>query len=255
MKLVLKILFTALLLGNISLAKEIRFIHITDIGLNTKNAYKLQNTIKEINSFKDIDFIVFGGNNISKTNINNLNTFLYLLRKTNKKSYVLLGSSDVLSSSGINKEYYLKRVNRTLWFRHSKKPNYVFKKKNVVFVAMDGSKEYFQSTNGYYTKQELLWLEKTLEKYKDKNIIILQHFPLLETDSKWLETVKTEPYYDLLSKYNNIKAIISGHYNNNLEIQKDGIYHIVTESYNKNSAYKVIELDFDNNFIGTYLVK
>lgn len=255
MKFVFKILFTVLFLTSFTFAKEVRFVHITDIGLNTKNAYKLQNTIKEINSFKDIDFIVFGGNNISKTNINNLNTFLYLLKKTNKKSYVLLGSSDVLSSSGINKEYYLKRVRRTLWFNHSKSPNYVFKKKDIVFIVMDGSKEFFQSTNGYYTKQELIWLNKTLEKYKDKNIVILQHFPLIETDSKWLETVKKEPYFEILSKYNNIKAIISGHFGGNLEIKKDGIFHIITESYNKNGAYKIIELDFENDFIGTYLIK
>ena len=93
-------------------AKEVKFIHITDINLNTNNAYKLQETIKEINSYPDIDFVVFGGNNISKTNIDNLNTFLYLLKKVKKKSIVLLGSSDVLESSGIDKKYYLKRVKR-----------------------------------------------------------------------------------------------------------------------------------------------
>ena len=236
-------------------SKEVNFIHITDIDLNTKNAYKLQETIKEINSYPDIDFVVFGGNNIEKPNFQNLDTFLYLTKKVNKKCYVLLGSSDVSSKNGITKDYYLKRVRRALFFRHNKKPNYVFEKKGYVFIAMDGSKQYFQSSNGYYGKEELAWLEKQLKKYNNKNIIILQHFPLLETKSKWIETPKKEEYLQLLSKYKNVKMIVSGHYGNNYETENDGIYHIITESYSKNSAYKIIKIDSEDDFIGTYLIK
>lgn len=236
-------------------SKEVKFIHITDINLNTKNAYKLQETINEINTYKDVDFVVFGGNNIAKPEINNLNTFLYLLKKVNKKNYVILGSNDVLSSSGIDKEFYMKKVRKALFFRHSDKPNYCFKKNGYLFIVMDGVKQYFQSTNGYYPKAELLWLEKTLEKNKNENIIILQHFPLLETTSKWLETPKTQEYYELLAKYKNVKVIISGHYGANQEVKKDGIYHIISESYSKSGAYKIIEIDLDYDFIATYSVK
>ena len=52
-------------------AREIKFVHITDVNLNKNNAKKLSETVKEINQYKDIDFVVFGGNNISKTNIEN----------------------------------------------------------------------------------------------------------------------------------------------------------------------------------------
>ena len=140
-------------------------------------------------------------------------------------------------------------------FRHSDKPNYVFEKNGYVFIAMDGSKQYFKSSNGYYNKEELLWLEKTLEKNKNKNVIILQHFPLLESTSKWLETAKMEDYNELLAKYKNVKVIISGHYGKNQEVKKDGIYHIVTESYSENGAYKIIEIDLDYDFIATYLIR
>lgn len=236
-------------------AQEVKFIHITDINLNTKNAYKLQETIKEINSYNDIDFVVFGGNNISKTNIDNLNTFLYLLRRVNKKTYVLLGSSDVLSSTGINKKYYFKRVRNARFLRHPSKPNYVFKSKGYIFVAMDGSKEFFQSSNGYYTKKELVWLDETLTKYIDKDVIILQHFPILPSKSQWLQSAKVENYVEVLKKHNNVKAIISGHYGENSEIKIDGIYHIITESYSKNCAYKIIQIDLGDDFISTNLVK
>ncbi len=258
MKLFFKIcvIFAFFNLLNLSVfASEVKFIQITDIGLNKQNAYKLQETIKELNSYKDVDFIIFGGNNIQKANIENLNYFTHLLRKVNKKCIVLLGNSDVLSSSGINKDYYLKRVRRALWWHHSKKPNYTFKSKGNLFVVMDGSKQYFQSSNGYYSKEELFWLNKVLEQNKKKKIIILQHFPLLETKSKWLETAKTEDYYNILDKYKNVKVIVSGHYGDDTEILQNGIYHIITEKYSETGAYKIIEVDLKKDFIGTYLVK
>lgn len=255
MKKAFKILILLSLFFNLAVfAKEVKLIHITDIDLNTKNAYKLKRTIKEINMYKDIDFVVFGGNNIAKADVENLNTFLYLVKKTKKKSYILLGNNDVLSSSGIDKKTYMKKVS---WaeFRHSNKPNYTFEKNGYLFIAMDGVKQYFKSANGYYNKEELLWLDKTLEKNKDKNVIILQHFPLLESTSKWEETAKMEDYKEILAKYNNVKVIISGHYGKNQEVKKDGIYHIVTESYSENGAYKIIEIDLDYDFIATYLVR
>ena len=237
-----------------ALSKEVKLIHITDIDLNTQNAYKLQKTIEEINSFNDVDFVVFGGNNIEKADINNLNTFCYLLKKMKKKTYVLMGSTDVASSKGIDKKYYLKKVRRSIWF-HPSKPNYTFTKNGYVFVVMDGAKQYFQSASGYYNAAELKWLKNVLEKNKNKNIIILQHFPILEDSSKWTTTAKTEDYQELLNNYKNVKVIISGHYDKNQEIKKDGIYHIITQNYSSNGAYKIIEIDLDYDFIATYLVK
>ena len=254
MKKVFKLLILAGLFFNFTaLSKEVKLIHITDIDLNLKNAYKLQETIKEINEYKDVDFVLFGGNNIASTNIDNLNAFCYLLKKVNKKTVVLLGSNDVLSSNGIDKQYYLKKVSRSKI--HSKKPNYTFKKQGYLFVVMDGSKQYFKSTNGYYNKDELLWLDKTLEKNKNEKVIILQHFPIIENSSKWLETARIEEYQEVLAKHNNVKVIISGHYDKNQEIKKDGIYHIITENYSKSGAYKTIEIDLDYDFIATYLVR
>ena len=246
-----------LLSGGIVCAREVKFIHITDANINTQNAPYVLRTIKEINQYKDIDFVVFGGNNISTTNIDNLNTFLYLLKRVNKKTIVLLGNTDVLESTGIDKKYYLKRVKKARRAKlsyHSKKTNYVFSKKGYKFIVMDGSKQYFQTLNGYYPKQELIWLDKKLTKFKNKNVIILQHFPLLE-GANWVETARRDEYLDILKKHNNVKMIVSGHYGDNVEVERDGIYHIITESYNKNGAYKIIKIDLQDKFIGTYLVK
>lgn len=255
---ILFILFLYIAFFQSAFCKEIKFIHITDTNLNYNNAPKLLSTIKEINSYNDIDFVLFGGNNLAKANLENMDVFAYLLRRLDKKTIVLMGASDVLHSNGLDKEKYLKTVanNRLLKFeRHSRKPNYVFKKNGYVFVVMDGSKQYFQSTNGYYSKKEIMWLDKTLTKYKNDNVIILQHFPILEAKSSWLQTVKVEDYWRVLQKHNNVKIIISGHYGYNLEKKIGNTTHIITESYSKNHAYKIIHIDLDDNFIGTYIVK
>ena len=255
---IVKLLLAVFLLFAGVYADEVKFIHITDVNLNTANAPYLKRTIKEINQYKDIDFVVFGGNNLAKPNIENLNTFLYLLKQVKKKTVVLLGSNDLYEPMGIDKKYYLKQVKKARRFHlssHSKKPNYTFSSKGYRFIVMDGSKQYFQSMNGYYSKQELNWLDKQLNKYKNKNVIILQHFPLIGGNSGWSDTAKTQDYFEVLNKHKNVKVIVAGHYGSNLETKKDGIYHIISESYNKNQAYKIIQIDLDDNFIGTYSVK
>lgn len=257
MKKVLSAFFILFCLHGCSFASEIKFVHITDMNLNEKNAYQIQETIREINQYRDIDFVVFGGNNTKKASHLYLNTFADLLKKVDKKLYVLLGSNDVSASNGITKEYYLRKIRKSLFFKHPKELNYVFEKKDYVFIVMNGVKEYFRSPNGYYSRKELDWLEKTLSKYenKNKNVVILQHFPILETGSKWIETFKIDDYKKVLSRHANVKMIVAGHYDDNIELKQDGIFHVVTESYEKNGAYKIIELDFENGYIGTYLVK
>ena len=177
-----------------------------------------------------------------RTSFENFKTFLYLLKKVHKKKYVLLGSTDVLKSNGLDKDFYYKEIRKSCLF-HPKKPNFVFKKKGYTFIAMDGSKQYFQGTNGYYSEDELRWLDETLSKHKKENVIIIQHFPILKSNSQWLTTAKVEGYYEVLKKYDNVKIIISGHYGNNLETTQDNIVHIITEGYNKNRAYKIIQID------------
>jgi len=255
MKKCFKIILVFSFLFSFAFARPTKIIHITDINLDNKNASNVQKTIKEINGYKDIDYVVFGGNNLAKTNFDNFEIFLYLLKKVNKKSVVLIGSNDVLSTSGVDKNYYLKRINKLKNTYHAKSFNSVFKKKGIVFITLDGAKQYFQTPNGCYTRETLMWLDRTLKKNKNKNVVILAHFPMTETSSKWLQTARLDEVWEVLAKYKNIKAIISGHYGDNFETKIHGINNIITENYSKSGAYKIIEFDFEDDFIGTNLVK
>ncbi len=246
------------LMFNCSFAKDVKFVFLSDAAINVQNPKTISDfkkTIKEINSYNDLDFVVIGGNNISKATKYNLKQFCSLIKKINKKTYVLLGSSDVAAANEMNKKYYLNKIKLARFLNHSSKTNYTFKTKGYRFVVMDGSKQYFQSSNGYYDKNELLWLDKTLSKYEKEDVIILQHFPILPSKSDWKTTAKIENYAEVLKKHNNVKVIVSGHYNANLETKTGNITHILTQNYQPDCAYKIIEINLDDNFIGTYLVK
>lgn len=145
-------------------------------------------------------------------------------------------------------------VHKKLGFYHPKSANYVFKKNGIVFIAMNGVKEVIPMPNGFFRENELIWLDKQLTKYSNKQVVILQHFPLIETHIADHNLYQKEDYEKVLKKHNNIISIISGHYHENREEERDGIYHIVTKNFSNNRYYKLIEIDTKNSMVYTFLI-
>lgn len=236
-------------------AKTINFIQVTDVHLTQENALYLKEFTNEINNkYQDFDFVVFTGDNINKANKNDLELFLDIIKNINIKVFVTVGNHDLLFSKEMTADYYMKRVGKTLGKYHSSTANYVFKRGNIVFITMNGVKEVIPGPNGYYKEMELLWLDKQLTKFKNKKVIILQHFPLLDTNSTSSELYKKENYFNVLNKHNNVIAVISGHYHINREEKINNIYHIVTQKFSNNTYYKIISINDEDGFIYTTLV-
>ena len=236
-------------------AEVVKFLQVTDVHLSQNNSQYLEQFVNDANTkFNNLDFIVFTGDNIDKANQKDLSTFLDIIKKLNTKPYVLLGNHDLFKSYEMTKENYMSLVRKNLGSYHSSKPNYVFIKKNIVFVVMNGVKEVIPGPNGYFRQDELVWLDKTLTKYSNKKVVILQHFPLLETKTINHNIYRKEDYEEVLKKHNNVISIVSGHYHENREEKKDGIYHIVTKNFQNNTFYKIIEIDTDNNMVYTSLI-
>ena len=72
----------------------------------------------------------------------------------------------------------------------------------------------------------------------------MQHFPILSpNETKSHRTYKAEEYLEMLKKYPNVKAVVSGHYHVNFEKMQDGIYHISSPSLlAQPNQYKVIDM-------------
>ena len=127
-------------------------------------------------------------------------------------------------------------------------PNYVFTQKNIVFIVADGSKEFIPTPIGYYREDTLLWLDEQLSKYKDKTVIILQHYPIVPPAKKeTYYTHKADEYLQLLTEHKNVKAIVSGHFNVNNEQTVNNVLHISTKNA---PTYRIIDiLDYDTDTI------
>lgn len=250
------LLITILFLGQISVfAKDVKFIQVTDVHFNRNNSKPLIQFVEDINNdFKDVDFVVFTGDNLDKANPKDLYAFAEIVKKIKPKVYVTLGNHDLYKSQQMTHINYMHLIRKKLGLYHSNKPNYVIKRGNFVFLTMNGVKEVIPGPNGYYKFEELQWLDKQLTKYKDKKVVILQHFPLLETKTKNHNLYRKEDYLEILKKHNNVISIVSGHYHENREEMINGIYHIITKNFQNNTYYKIIEIQEGDNFVFTSLI-
>jgi len=236
-------------------AQNVNFIQVTDVHLTKDNAHYLKDFVDEINQkYTNLDFVVFTGDNIDKANQSDLDLFLNIIKNLKFKTYVTVGNHDLFQNKNMTGNYYMTRVRNILGNYHPAKTNYVFRQGNLVFIVMNGVKEIIPGPNGYFKEDELIWLDGQLTKYRDKKVVILQHFPLLGTKSQSANLYKREEYLKVLNKHNNVVTVISGHYHYNKEEKINEVYHIITQKFSDNTYYKLISIDDEDRFIYTTLI-
>lgn len=242
-------LFAVVLFTQSVSAKDIKFIQITDshfsgVGDGGYSKNVLEKTIKDINSIPNVDFIVFTGDNIDTANSDDLIRFLKIANNLKSPYYVVIGNHEVFKSQNLDKKEYMRIVRKYSKNCHAKSANYVFKKKGMVFLVVDGAKEVIPGPAGYYKKDTLKWLDKKLTKYKNNDVIIFQHFPIIPPYyNRTHTTYEVDKYEEVLKKHSNVKAVFSGHYHANGETMQNGIYHVSTPSLlAKPNNYKVIDI-------------
>ena len=244
MKRILVLFFTILFSASAVLADDLKFAQVDGVFFNAydeTSINNLQKIVQDINKQKDISFVVFSGNNIFKPEKQNLAKFLKQANKLDCPYYIVLGQKDVNKRKHFGKKEYIKLVNKKAFAqRKFKQPNFVFEKKGVVFIVADGSKEILPMANGYYRPEVLQWIDETLSKYSNKNVVILQHYPVVPPAAKEdYYTYKAEDYMKIISSHKNVKAVISGHFNINKEQEVNGVMHISTANTPK---YRIIEI-------------
>ncbi|MBR1754773.1 metallophosphoesterase [bacterium] len=240
-------------------AKDVRIIQITDSHFATlgqgyserdvaPSEKVLTDAINDINKIKNKSFVMFTGDNIDKPNPDELKRFLKIANKLNCPYYVVIGNHEVSKYQQFSKKDYMQIVRRHSKNCRPRKPNYVFKKDGLVFLVVDGAKETIPGASGYFKEDTLKWLDKTLKKYENKNVVIFQHFPIeAPYFNKTHRTFDVDGYKTILDKHHNVIAIASGHYHANNEKMVDGIYHISTPSLleDEDHNYKIIDIQLN----------
>jgi len=239
------------------LADNIKFVQMADAHLSADNPYTikvLESAIEDINKQTGISFVVFTGDNIANPKEENLREFVKAVRKLKVPYYVALGNHDVYKSGGLSKVRYYEILRENNPLFPQRKPNFEFHRNGFIFLTVDGAKEVIPGSVGYYRADTLKWLEKELQQNKKRDVVILQHFPVeypegVENRLKTHKTYKIEDYQELLSKYHNVLAVISGHFHVNSENMKDGVYHISSPSIlSMPNSYKVIDIIITKEF-------
>lgn len=250
------------LLQPVALAYDLTFTAVSGVNLKsdtvnnsmTPSIEKLLKVKDDINA-SGSDFVLFLGNNIGGANPFDLVMFAKVIKKIHKPVYVGIGNRDTQKTKHLEKKEYYRLLNKYSKNKISKLPS-AKKIGDFVFIFMDGTNEMVSMPRGYFKDREFVELEKYLKKYKDKDVIIVQHFPVLKLKNELKSTFNAEEYTKFLSAYPNVKAVISGIEGEDFEIEKDGIKHINVPSLDKASEYKVFSIKSNNNglFIKTKII-
>lgn len=192
-------------------------------------------------------FVAFLGDNINRADNYDLVMFAKVINKISKPVYVGIGEHDVIKVKNVDKKSYYRLLNKFSKNKIKKVPS-AKKINGYVFVFMDGVLEFVPGPNGNYKEGELIWLDNVLTKYENKKVIILQHFPVFSpTEGK--EALGSDEYKKVLSKHNNVKAVISGHINFGDDFtDENGVKHMSLPAL-KDGKYKVINVKDNGNDI------
>jgi len=231
-------------------AHDIRFVQVSDVRYSKSDNQTLQKTVSDINKINDVDFVVFTGDNIHRANVDELKSFLKEARKLKAPFYLAIGDKDVNKHKDLSKKEYARIARRNIKITKNGYINYVIEKNGVVFLVVDGARDVIPTSNGYYKDDVVDWVSSNLDKYKDKNVIILQHFPLIPPeDRENYVTFKPQKYLETLHNHTNVKAVISGHFDVNKEISAGGITHISTAFAPNYRVIDIIDCDLPNSTI------
>jgi 3',5'-cyclic AMP phosphodiesterase CpdA len=208
----------------------------------------LKSTIEDINTLDDVSFVVFTGDNVNYATEDDLKIFASIAKKLKVPYYVVIGNHDVYKTNGMPKSHYLAILRKSNIKIRQRKPNYKWRKKGFEFLIVDGAKEVIPGPAGYFRKDTLNWLDKTLTQNRKRTVVIFQHFPVEYPDGakgrlKTHKTYKVEDYKAILDSHDNVLAVISGHLHTNGENMKNGVYHISTPSLlGMPHSYKIIDI-------------
>ena len=79
---------------------------------------------------------------------------------------------------------------------------------------------------GYFAQDELDFLDKALREHPDKHALVCLHHPPVKIGSKWLDTMRLnnpEDFFNVLDKYDHIKAILWGHIHQEYLSERNGV--------------------------------
>jgi 3',5'-cyclic AMP phosphodiesterase CpdA len=222
-------------------ANTLKFVHLSDVHLDLNNSNKpkrmlgssrdlLKDAISQINNINDLDFVIFSGDQINRPQKNALLEFINISNTLKYPWYFALGNHDVGVMSSFNKFKYFETMKESNKAITTDKTYYSFSpKKGYLIIVLDPVIDSRITSNGYVDAKQFKWLESQLDNNKDSRIIIVQHHPIIQPfDSSSHKITNSEEYLSLIKRYNNVIAVLSGHYHSTKIIQLGNVVFVST---------------------------
>lgn len=240
---------------------SLKFVQISDVHLDlrqnhtsSKRLFKysrqlLLDAINQVNAFKDIDFVIFTGDVINKPYQPYLIQFLETADQLRVPWYIACGNHDVGINPKLTKSKFLQIVAEYNIYIPDHHFYYSFvPKKGFAVIVMDGVIDSIQTGQGFFPKEELDWLEGQLQQYHDSIVVICQHHALIEPyDEEYHRVKNADEYLNILKKYHNVVAVLSGHYHAARIIHANNIIYACAPSLIQYpNAFRTITITNDN---------
>jgi outer membrane protein assembly factor BamB/predicted phosphodiesterase len=187
--------------------KPFRFAFISDTHIGSPNGLAeedLRRTVRDINSMKDVAFVVITGDITELGTNEELKLAKQLLDSLKIAYYIIPGNHDTgWSESG--------GVGFTQTFGSDR---FVFDHNGVRFIGC-ASGPYVRMSDGHVPKDAVSWLGSALDKTaQSKPVIFLNHYPLDNGLDNWYEVI------DRLKKNNTVLALCGhGHANRKMNFE------------------------------------
>jgi Icc protein len=210
-----------------------------------ESASLLEDAVRRINGLGNVDFVVFTGDMVNIPSQASLRRFIGIANTLKPRWYWTAGNHDVggAFSKGMLVQM-LNTGNSADRYARATDAYYSFKVKNFVFLCMDGAIEDKSTANGFFSPEQLRWLEAQLKANEDSYVVIFQHYPVVEPFHSESHYVKNaQQYLNIIDRYDNIVAVMSGHYHATKVKMRNNVAHISTPALVQYpNAFRIITL-------------
>lgn len=202
-------IFFLIFFNSYSQFKSFRFALISDTHISETNISAeedLRRTVHDINSLKNIAFVILTGDITEMGTTKELQRAKEILDSLNIPYYIIPGNHDT-GWSETGGEGFIQVFG---------KDKFDFYYQDIHFIGC-ASGPYVRMSDGHIPRSHLTWLENRLDRL-DKNdpVIFFNHYPINNSLDNWYQAI------DLL-KEKNVLSIICGHGHTNKKFDFEGI--------------------------------
>lgn len=220
-------------------AQNFKYAFVTDTHVGTATGEEdLRRTVADINTQKDIDFVLITGDITEMGTNDELKLAKEILSGLHKKYYIIPGNHDTgwSESGGVS---FIKEFGAD---------KFTFDYKGYRFIAC-ASGPYVRMSDGHIPRDATVWLDNILKKTPaSMPIVFINHYPIDNSLDNWYEAI------DRLKK-KNIQYAICGHGHQNKAYNFEGIESTMGRSNlrakDSIGGYNIVNMTKDTVYFAT----